>query len=453
MTTYAAFHLLVVEDDNLVADSISLVLPKTWKMTHINSFEKVKTGPLGMHHAAFVDMHLMGSAKAAEGPAVIELLASKNPTTEIVAMSGDLSLELMESCLKKGATKFLAKPLLPDEVIGTLEKIEALWQLRNIETRNQQKGASWIGSSEMSDQVRRHIASFRGENGPILIEGETGTGKEVAFHLLNNQEPNRPTVMVNIAGLSENLFESEMYGHIRGAFTGADANKIGLAEAAHGGDLFLDEIEALPLSQQVKLLRFLESGEIRKVGAKEAHIVNVRVIAASNQPLSDLVKEGKFREDLLFRLSGKRLKLPPLRSRTGDIPELAKFFLGQQKPRNNKFFNEQALDSLKKHSWPGNVRELKRVCEQIALTAPLPVIRAEDIDRLFQINPSMINTSEPVDLSLGLATLSEHFEAHIIRTALLETSGDIEKTSELLKISRSSLYQKIKNHKIQSEEP
>lgn len=446
MTT--AFHLLVVEDDSLVADAISLVLPKSWRMTHFSSFAALKKSTPGLFHAAFVDMHLQGTSHPAEGPSVIAHLAGLSSTAEIVAMSGDLSLELMESCLKSGARKFLAKPLLADEVTGTLDKIEALWQMRNLETRGSQKKISWLGSSEASENIRRQIASLRGEPGPILIEGETGTGKEVSFHLLNQQEPNRPTVLVNVAGISENLFESEMYGHVRGAFTGADAQKIGLAEAAHGGDLFLDEIEALPLSQQVKLLRFLESGEIRKVGAKESQIVNVRVIAASNQSLQGLVKENKFREDLLFRLSGKKLQLPPLKNRKEDIPELAKFFISQQKPRNNKFFSEDALKELQNHSWPGNVRELKRICEQLALSAPLPMIRPVDIQHLIT-GKATASLSQSFDLSVGLAGLMENFEAHVLKEALAKTNQDIEKTSELLKISRSSLYQKIKNYNLQ----
>jgi DNA-binding NtrC family response regulator len=449
-TNNTAFNLLVIEDESLIIDSLKLILPKNWKMVTLS--EPIIPSNSHIFHAAFVDMHLKGSLKTAEGPDVIKKILEQNSKIEVVAMSGDLSLELMEKCLKAGAGKFLAKPLLPDEVISTLEKIEALWQMRTAESRGTRQ-YQWYGSSQASDEIKRKIAGLRGEPGPILIEGETGTGKEVAFRLLNQQEPNRPTVMVNIAAIPENLFESEMFGHVKGAFTGADSMKIGLAEAAHGGDLFLDEIEALPMNQQVKLLRFLETGEIRKVGAKESTIIKTRVIAASNQKLSQLVKETKFREDLLFRVSGKKLLLPPLRERKEDIPELAKQFLSLQKPRSNKMFATEAIEVLKSYTWPGNVRELKRICEQLALTAPLPIIRAEDVRPLIRgiSEGSDANTTSAAatqDLTPGLAALMIIQEAEIIKQAIKQCT-DVEKAAELLKISRSTLYLKMKNHNIQ----
>ena len=191
-------------------------------------------------------------------------LRASDPHLEIVAISGDLDRELMEACLRAGAGRFLAKPLSPEEVCLTLEKIEALHLLR-LATARGGSPAPWIGEGPASQGVRRQIAALRGEGGPILIEGESGTGKEVTAALIHAQDPGRPFVVVNVAALPEQVFESEFFGHVRGAFTGADQNKMGLAEAAHGGDLFLDEIEALPMAQQAKLLRFLENGEVRRV--------------------------------------------------------------------------------------------------------------------------------------------------------------------------------------------
>jgi DNA-binding NtrC family response regulator len=445
MANTALYNLLVVDDDSLITDSLRLLLPKHWRMTALKNPALIDSKML--YHAAMVDMHLTSNHDEAEGPEIIATLSRTNPQIEIVAMSGDLSLDLMERCLKNGAQKFLAKPLMPDEVLATLEKIEAVWMMRLLEGRHHLPAIQWVGQSPQSLEVKKTIASFRGEAGPILIEGETGTGKEVVFRILNQQEQTRPFVTVNIAGIPENLFESEMFGHVRGAFTGADQMKIGLAEAAHGGDLFLDEIEALPMTQQVKLLRFLETGEVRKVGAKESTNVKARVICASNQSLTELVKQGKFREDLLFRISGKKIFLPPLRDRIQDIKELAQLFLNQQKPRTNKALSPEAITALQKYGWPGNVRELKRICEQMALTSPLPIIRAEDIEHLLSPRHGAEGSSAWIDLKKGLPKLIEEFEARVIQKCL-EQSPDMETAIQTLQVSRSSLYKKIKDYQI-----
>ncbi len=438
--------LLVVDDDDLVIQSIRMCLPEQWRVVPANSRAEVPKEPFD---AAFVDMHLSKNSARAEGVDVVAHLHGSDPHLEIVAISGDLDRDLMESCLKAGASRFLAKPLSPEEIELTLEKIEALLLLREAAARGKPARAVWIGDSAESRDVLRQIAALKGEPGPIYIEGESGTGKEVVASLIHGQEDARPFITVNVAALPENVFESEVFGHVRGAFTGADQNKMGLAEAAHNGDLFLDEIEALPLSQQAKLLRFLESGEIRRVGAKDTVKVNVRVIAASNQNLAQMVKDGKFREDLLWRLNGKRIALPPLRARAGDVPALADFFLERERPRRNKTLSQDAKERLRQHAWPGNVRELKRVCEQLSLHSPLPIVRVEDVGRVLPAGGGARDpdTGSTVDLARGLNSLLADYEARLIRLAL-KAESDIEKVAALLGISRSSLYKKIKDHNI-----
>lgn len=437
------FKLLVVDDDQLIADSIKMLLPKNWSMQWARD-PRLVSNKLSIN-AAFVDMHYTPDHSLAEGPTVIRSIHQQNPQIEIVAMSGDLSLELMEQCLAAGARKYIAKPLNPKEIISTLEKIEALWMIRQLEHQNHTD--VWIGSSPAAEKVKTQIAQLRGESGPILIEGETGTGKEVTFRLLNHQEIGRHYIAVNIASIPENLFESEMYGHTKGAFTGADAMKVGLAEAAHGGDLFLDEIEAIPLSQQVKLLRFLETGEVRKVGAKESSIVQCRVILASNQNLEGLAKEGKFREDLLFRINGKKIKLPPMRDRIEDLEELLNYFMLKDRGLKLKQFTKESIELLKKYSWPGNIREVKRVCEQVMVTTPLPVIRPIDLMPLLRIEGSEMK----LDLEQGLEALMESYEIDVIKKALLICKSDVDKTANLLKVSKSNLYKKIKDYQIVTE--
>lgn len=438
--------LLVVDDDDLIHQSIQLIAPKNWRIVQAKSLGEVPSD--GFYHAAFVDMHLTKDTRIAEGLKAIEIIRQNFPLAEIIGMSGDMTLHLMEGALSAGARRFMAKPLMADEVIANIDKAEALWHIRQSEDRCRKGSGKWIGTSAESHSVLVNIANLRGEKGPILIEGETGTGKEVAATLINWQENGRPMITVNVGAIPENLFESEFFGHVRGAFTGADSLKIGLAEAASGGDLFLDEIEALPQSQQAKLLRFLESGEIRRVGAKESMHVKVRVIAATNRPLSEMVKQGLFREDLLFRLSGRRITLPPLRDRLGDLEALAKFFLLEEGPAKNKRLMPEALEAMRAYNWPGNVRELKRICEQLALISPLPIIRREDVTALLQHNSD--SSSVSFNLEQGLPVLVEGFERQILRRALARTEGDVDKAAAMLQISRSNFYKKIKDYSIEA---
>lgn len=439
------FNLLIAEDDQILASSIKLMVPAGFKVYITNDPNKIPDHVF--FHAAMVDMHLIAKVgERPDGPDVIAAVIKKNPQTEIISMSGDLNRENMELAIKAGAQRFLSKPLYAEEVTLGLEKILAYWQLRQFEFSNK-SNIQLIGKSESTEILRKKIANLRQEKAAVLIEGETGTGKEVVARILNQQEGKRPFVTINCTAINENLFESEFFGHIKGAFTGADTNKLGLAEAAHGGDLFLDEIEALPLSQQAKLLRFLESGEIRKVGAKESIIVQTRIIAASNQPLNQLITEKKFREDLYFRLSSQKIEMSPLRNRTDDISDIAKFFIDQEKPRRNKSFDTDAIQALKKYSWPGNVRELKRVCEQLVLTSPLPMIRKDDVERFLQNSSGEILSSENLDLNISLDDFMGIQEKKMIEFVLKNTP-DIDSAVLKLKVSKSNLYKKIKDHGI-----
>ena len=249
-----------------------------------------------------------------------------------------------------------------------------------------------------------------------MLDGETGTGKEVTAQLLHQQNSEGPLIAVNVAAIPENLFESEFFGHVKGAFTGADQNKMGLAEAANGGTLFIDEIEALPMNQQVKLLRFLESGEVKRVGAKQLVHVECLVVVATNKNLEEMVKKGEFREDLLWRINGKKIELAPLRERKEDITLLCKHFFAQDQIRQ-KSLSEDALEAMKSYDWPGNIRELKRCCEQLMVTAPLPILRKEDLARILSPSSRSMNlsTSESIDFSLGLQTLTQNYEALVIK--------------------------------------
>ena len=437
------FRLLIVDDDDLLVQSVRMAIPEQWKLTAVTSRAELRTEieRSGSPTAAFVDMHLRFGSAGAEGLEAIADLRAFDSRLEIVAISGDLSRHLMEACLRAGAARFLGKPLSPEEICSTLAKIEAFQHLRLASERG--LPTAWVGDGPASRETLRQIAELRGESGPILLEGESGTGKEVCAALIPEQ-----------------VFESEFFGHVRGAFTGADQNKIGLAEAAHGGDLFLDEIDALPLNQQAKLLRYLENGEIRRVGSKETTRVNARVIAATNQNLSQMVREGRFREDLLWRLGGKRIVLPPLRERREDIPALVELFLSRERPRRNKSLTDDAKAALMSYAFPGNVRELKRLCERLSLSSPLPIVRAEDVARALpaesapcaHANSTLGVYGDCISRdSRGLPERLAEFEAEVIRHALanaVEAKQEIDETARMLKISRSSLYKKLKDYGI-----
>lgn len=436
--------LIAIDDDQLVLEAIKLAAPEVWNchlMTEFND-ETPKAFDL-----ALVDIHLSDDKSLMEGIKVIEKLGSPHSAAEVIAISGDLSRDVMEKCLNAGASRFLAKPLSKQELVLTLNKVEALHRLRESFHRGSVDRAYWVGSGKASQDLKKQLAFLRDEAGPILIEGETGTGKEVATRILNQQE-DHILLNVNVASIPENLFESEIFGHMKGSFSGANQNKIGMAEAAHGGDLFLDEIETLSDAHQAKLLRFLETGEVRPVGANKTRHVDVRVIAASNKPLERMVKDGQFREDLFWRLAKHHIKLPPLRERIDDIEELTDWFFSQD-PARAKELSDDALAVMKSYNWPGNVRELRRVCEQLMLKAPLPIVRIEDVALI--IRQEDASGSFEMDLAEGLDANMKRFEKQIIEECLKEIA-DVDKAAQKLKISRSSLYKKLKEHNIEWRE-
>lgn len=441
-----AFKLLVVDDDALMRESLPLAIPDSWNAIAFAHPKHVDFNQA--YHAAMIDMHY-GDLQNAEGLKAIEKLHALHPHLEIIAMSGDLNRELMEKTLKAGATRFLAKPLNPDEVHLTLEKIESYFLLQRAAQRANTPDVSWIGQSENSEKIKKQVSSLKGEKGPILIEGETGTGKEVTAHLLHQQNSDGPLITINVAAIPENLFESEFFGHVKGAFTGADQNKMGLAEAANGGTLFIDEIEALPMNQQVKLLRFLESGEVKRVGSKQHIQIQALIIVATNKNLEEMVKKSEFREDLLWRINGKKILLPPLRHRTEDIASLCKHFLSQDRIRQ-KTLSDDALEAMKSYYWPGNIRELKRCCEQVMVTAPLPIIRKEDVLQILkpqEVIHFLPDDGESIDLHQGLQILLQTYEAKVVKTAF-EQYKEIDDVARVLKISRSSLYKKVKDYNL-----
>jgi DNA-binding NtrC family response regulator len=275
----------------------------------------------------------------------------------------------------------------------------------------------------------------------VLITGENGTGKSLVAQALHAASPRagRPMVTVNVGGLPEGVFESELFGHVKGAFTDAKADRVGRFELADGGTLFLDEIANIGMAQQVKLLRVLETGEFERVGSSRTRKVNVRIISATNAELSDDVASGRFRQDLLFRLNTVEIRVPPLRDRREDVPALGMHFLRQHARRYRKQltgFHADALQALSEHNWPGNVRELDHAVERAVLMAPGPVVKASDLS----LRPTREAATRLEDMSL------EEVEAFLIKKAMARFGGNVSHAADALGLSRSALYRRLQRY-------
>ncbi|PIU00180.1 MAG: sigma-54-dependent Fis family transcriptional regulator [Bdellovibrionales bacterium CG10_big_fil_rev_8_21_14_0_10_45_34] len=446
-------RLLVVDDDASIPESIRLLVPDGWLVVSCDPSKNPLPNPCGFD-AAIVDMHLTAQ-QGAEGIQVIRKLLSQNPAMAVLGASGDSSIDLMSKAISVGAQWFLAKPVNANELLSRLRFIESYLKLLRYTDNNR-----WIGRSPVSLNILREIALCSIDTRPTLIQGESGAGKEVAASLIRKLLEPKPWISVNIAAIPDNLFESELFGHAKGAFTGADQARIGLIEAARNGTIFLDEIETLSLQNQAKLLRFLETGEVRRVGSSAITSIECRVVVASNIDLKTLVSEGRFREDLYWRLYGSVINIPSLRERKPDILETATFFLSRNKYGESKVITAEAADFLEGHTWPGNVRELRQVMDSLARTSPLPFIRKVDVEASLQkfssaSNSSTCDQSSPgsqiessdIELSEGYERLISKFELSLFQKALATHQG-VDEAARTLGMSRSNLYKKLKRYSL-----
>jgi two-component system response regulator AtoC len=375
-------------------------------------------------------------------------------------MSAYGSVETAVECMKLGAYDFISKPFKKDEIVMVLKKAEERQRLKeeNIQLREVVAGrftySGILSRNDRMQDVFNQIKKVADLKTTVLVLGESGTGKELVARAVhqNGRRSQKPFVAVNCGAIPENLLESELFGHVRGAFTDASSDKAGLFEQADGGTLFLDEIGEMPLSLQVKLLRVLQEGEIRRVGGASAKKVDVRVISATSRDLSTDVGEGRFREDLYFRLNVFCLQLPPLRERIEDIPLLAEYFLKRHGSVNNSEtlrIEPDAMRSLMAHRWPGNVRELENAVERACImcegglitTAGLPVSISQTGDM------SIVEACSDENLSIKKA--EDTIERELIRKALAKTGGNRTQAAKMLEISHRSLLYKLKEYDIE----
>jgi len=396
--------------------------------------------------AAILD-HVLPDGNALD---LLQRLKEIDPDVPLIVLTGHGSIELAVTAIKEGADHFLTKPVELPALAVILDRALANQRNRKKQIARMSLEARdaidpFLGESGTIRALARQVESLLGAESPILIQGETGTGKGVLATWLHahGTRADETFVDLNCSGLSRELMESELFGHERGAFTGAVARKAGLLEVAHGGTVFLDEIGDLDIQVQPKLLKVLEEKKFYRLGDVRERRVDIRLLAATHRDLAVHVREGKFRSDLYFRISTIPLLVPPLRQRSEDIPLLASHLLERcaaDLGRGGVNLSEDALRALQDYSWPGNIRELRNVLERAILLSDRSFLRRRDLRFDFPVSPD----SWAPDASL---TLLEVERRHIERV-LREESGRVEQAAARLGVPRSSLYQKIKRHGI-----
>jgi two-component system NtrC family response regulator/two-component system response regulator AtoC len=405
----------------------------------------------GDHAVVLMDIRLPGI----DGLEVLRRLAESDAAPQVVMMTGHGSIDTAIEAMKLGAYDYLTKPCDVDEMRAVVERAVEHRELERENAalrailRRREGDVDIVGQSPAIGDLVARLERIAATDASVLLLGESGTGKELAAQLLHRRSHrrDRPFVDVNCGALPETLFESEFFGHEKGAFTGAGARKPGLVEAADGGTLFLDEVSEMPLAAQVKLLRFLETGRYRRLGGVKQLSADVRVVAASNRPLESLVEGGAFRRDLFFRLAVVTIEVPPLRERVGDIALLAEHFVKQFGPRvgaRSPGLDATALEALAAYDWPGNVRELRNAIESAVILSGGRLVGPGDLPARVAAAPRPPAPAPPEPAG-AIATLADVERRHIEAT-LERLNGHRERTARALGIATKTLYRKLRDY-------
>ena len=448
--------ILVVDDEpNIRRMLASLLAAEGHAAAQAASGEEGITSIEGSEpDVVLLDLALPG----ADGIQILSQIRARWPTLPVIMMSGRATLSDAVRATKVGAFHFIEKPLTPESVLLTVASAIELKRARELSRtlmRELGSGDRLVGSSEIMQQTRASIEQIARTDARVLITGESGTGKELAATALHEQSARagRPFVRVNSAAIPHELVESEMFGHERGSFTGAHERRLGKFELADGGTLFLDEVGDLGASAQSKLLRALESGEVERVGGQHAVRVDVRVLAATNKDLAEERANGRFRDDLYYRLNVIRLHMPPLRDRVADIPELVDHFMGRLQTRHGlerPQVQEDALHRLQKYPWPGNVRELANVCERLAILNSGRRITAREIMSIISVDEGASGGSGDASTpggnngESGLVERLDAMERRMIDDALDEARGNVADAARHLRTDRANLYRRMR---------
>ncbi|MGB2985679.1 MAG: sigma-54 dependent transcriptional regulator [Phycisphaerae bacterium] len=445
-------RILIADDQPDVLKALRLLLkPEGYQIKEVGS----PTGIVAELESDEFDALLMDlnyardTTSGREGLDLLPRITELDGVLPVIVMTAYGSVEVAVEAMRRGARDFVEKPWDNERLLSILrtqvELAQALRKGQRLEAAHRllrdEGRPKLIAESKEMQPVLRMIASVGASEANVLITGENGTGKSVIAHALHAMSPRapKPMVTVNVPGLSEGVFESEVFGHVKGAFTDAKADRVGRFEMADGGTLFLDEIANIPLKLQPKLLRVLETGEFERVGSSKTRRSDVRVLSATNADLYKEVDAGRFRQDLLYRLNTVEITLPPLRDRRDDVPPLAIQFLGSHARRYRKKvtrFDARAMQVLMDYPWPGNIRELDHVVERGVLMAQDEVIRTDDL--ALRALPETARRLEGMTL--------DEVEAVLIRKALDRYDGNVKEAAKALGLSRSGLYRRLSKH-------
>jgi two-component system response regulator AtoC len=452
-------NVLVVDDEESMRHLLAVILADRGY-----DVRAVSNGEDALRELATRDYDLVLSdvrMPRMDGLSLLRKALDLHPGITFIVMSAYGTHDTAIEAMKAGAYDYVSKPFKPDEVLLVLRKAEERLRLSRENRRLRSELAAgfrlenFVGTSPALQEVLRQLRKVAPTRATVLITGESGTGKELVARAIHELSPRTamPFVAVNCGAIPAELIESELFGHVRGAFTDASRDKKGLAAEADGGTLFLDEIGELPLHLQVKLLRFLEDSQVRRVGDTRSEKVDVRVVAATARDLGRAIKEGLFREDLFYRLNVVNLRLPSLRERPDDIPALVDHFLAKHRRLRPELplrgVTPEALEVLRAHRWPGNVRELEHAVERAVVLADGPLIEESDLpDDVRADAGAAVHVPRPgADLSVKRAF--RVLEEQLIRDALERTGGNRTRAAELLELSYRALLYKIKEYGIE----
>jgi len=445
-------NILIIDDEEAIRDSCRQVLEGEG-----HNVKTAKDGEEGLSlfkreffHVIFLDLKLPGL----DGMALLTLFKEENPATPIIIITGFASIDSVVEAMKRGAFHYLSKPFSPGELRIIAQKAldNRKMYFENISLREELKASVSFdletGVSQAMQKVLDIVKRVSPSDSTVLITGESGTGKEIIAREIHRLSPRQsaPFVVVDCGALVETLFESELFGHVKGSFTGAHQTKHGRFEVAHGGTIFLDEVSNITLNIQAKLLRVIQEREVTRVGSTKSIHVDVRIIAATNENLADCVQNGTFREDLFYRLSVVPIHIPPLKERKEDIPLLADHFLEKFSKRSKKrikAISPEVKSALMEYDWPGNIRELENTIERAIVLA-----RSEEIGLKDLIYHGIGRRTSFLDSFDGEYKALEDIEKEYIGLVLKAQDGNRSRTAEILGIDRKTLLAKIKKFNI-----
>ena len=446
--------ILIIDDEQNILVTLSRALNLEGYRTEVAGGGKIGLEKLAEQPADLVLLDV--KMPDMDGLEVLEKIRESLPGLPVVMMSGHATVEIAVKAVRKGAIDFLEKPLSSEKVLVTVANTLKLQRLYE-ENRDLKELAGlhgqMVGGSPPMQALYDQIKLVAPSNGRVLITGENGSGKELVARAIheNSLRASGPFIKVNCAAVPRELIESELFGHEKGAFTGASQKRQGKFELADSGTLFLDEIGDMQLTMQAKLLRVLQEGELERVGSSDTIVVDVRVIAATNQDLSQAIAAGRFREDLFHRLNVIPIRVPALKERKEDIPDLALHFLRQACEQNNrrtKSFAPGALERLSAHDYSGNVRELKNSVERLVIMVPDDVIQPADVDRWLSLGrqPGEAETAQSsfYNPELTIKEMLTNAERAFILKALQDCDGHVTNAAKQLGLERSHLYKKMK---------